>query len=292
VTVCSNARSYNCTAISTCTSGLCPCGPGFTRCVQGHCVVNGERCPLPWQPTCPHWAPVRCSPASVPNFMECRATIKECAATAVCPPGYLMCTDQRSCARDTASCFGASLAPACGPTLFRCPEGTCRASAHLCGTEVMCPDAFDSRLNETVTLVRCPDGTCTLSAFLCASLPACYAPNNKRCPDGSCRSSYASCPTKVTCPRGHGMCPDGSCVLRRSECRFDSAVCPLDSVRCPDGSCQPNLLLCPSGLSCSQGRPIKCPDGSCVDNFDRCLHPQSCYDEKPTRCPGKLFEGG
>lgn len=249
----------------------CPCPDGQTRCPSGQCAASPQ-CHIVSSGACPSFAPFECQSNGKFNG-HCRATMKDCPATKVCPPGYSLCPDGVSCV-DSASAACPSTS-SCPTGMYVCFDGTCSQNYEDCPTPSSCPDGG----------AVCPDGSCQSSSTKCPSIYPCPSEEAHRCPDGSCRPSKDSCPVTITCPHGFARCPNNECVLDVTACNRNgtSLRCPAGYFRCPDGACLANLLECASVASCPP-ESVQCSDGSCAGQGWQCPPPNACPSDL-FRCP-------
>jgi fibro-slime domain-containing protein len=250
-TICSGTTPILCNGNCQSTVSSCTC-PSGTRCQTTGVCTTTALCP----------AAGACNPYTACPDGSCRASTADCSSAYVCVPGFSLCPDGLTCARNLTAC--ADYTPCPGPFIVRCGTGACVNELSDCPTKKTC-----------VSGVVCPDGSCQTGPSTCPDQYACYPEAPFRCSDGSCRSDPSYCPTEVTCPVGDVKCEDGLCAVNVTACS-PAVKCDLNRVRCPDGSCQHNLLFCPTRTTCPITLPVKCPDGSCKGSSRLCYPPPVC----------------
>eukprot|EP00808_Paulinella_micropora_P018113 g10196.t1 len=277
---------------------FCPCPAGLTHCAGGYCSRDcGLNLPCPTGlVACP--VPGRTSRTFSPL---CRKVLADCPSPRVCPPGWLLCYDDRTCVQDATKCPALSLFQSACPEpqilqlselggkvpaglsglTFRCASGDCVAHPEGCPTDITCPGSSQ---------VVCPDGQCVDSRDQCVNILPCLALitdfNTFRCRDGSCRASLLDCGTGLTCRPGQVKCANGLCQDSLEKCG-PALSCPPGRVRCAaDGSCAVVSITCPSTSSCPVNQPVLCPDGgNCRDVLDNC--PTKVMECPDYTCPDR-----
>ncbi|KAF2367999.1 Laminin EGF domain [Trinorchestia longiramus] len=313
--------------------GCTACGPGQFQCKNGDCVPAIVRCDgqdychdgsdehdcdfTPPAITCraDEWRceDGTCLPASAkcdgvaqcadasdesgcpPPQVYCQSDEFRCKDGSSCIPMYLVCDNSPFCpdGSDEDDCVPAT----CGPSEWRCSDGTCIPSYLRCNGQAYCSDGSDETGCPSAPSCGsgeflCGDGRCIPEYLLCDGTPHCTdASDESNCP----QEGSGTPPTEPSPPSGAGGTP----TIPSSEGASSSDCSPPDYFRCGTGLCIPARQKCDGTTNCQdysdeqncdsvpcRADQFRCNDGGCLPFSQRCNNIYECREGEDERnCP-------
>ena len=272
-----NADDNPCTALDSCSKGVCTAGvpkvcPGLGPCSTGNCEIATGMCKY------------SAAAGSCDDGNPCTAS--DACADGVCAGGKTKsCDDKNPCTADTCDSKGeCSFAPSSGP----CEDGNPCTSGDSCSA--------GSCAGQPIDAAKVCDDSNPCTGDACSPVGGCthLAKAGQSCSDGSDCTSGDSCGSDGKCKGGTSVCTcktDADCAATQgSNLCLGSSVCETtpgagskcvlkagSEVKCDsskDGACAANTCV-PATGKCAMAP--KNSGGPC-DDGDSCTANDSCKD--------------